>query len=366
MAVFIPGIELSRRLYLEAVRPILDRHFPDLPHAAAHVGSGSDVLGYDTEMSSDHFWGLAVHLFLRTADADLKDAIHRLMGEELPLEIAGYPVGYGDSEAEAGMDVMRRTSARPLRHHVWAMTVEAFLENTLHWTPGEGLTAADWLSFPQQNLLEVTAGAVHFDGVGEITSMRDRLAWYPHDVWLYLMACGWQRIGQEEHLMPRAGYVGDELGSALIGSRLVRDVMSLCFLMERRYAPYPKWFGTAFARLSCAGEMTPLLRRAQGAATWQEREQALGEAFSALARRHNRLGVTPPLPENPSPFFGRPFQVIHGSDFAAALLAAITDPEVQGIASRGRIGSIDQFSDSTDLHEAGHLRSVVRQLYNML
>lgn len=53
--MFIPGIELSRRFYAEAVRPILDAHYPGLPHAAAHVGS--DVLGYDTEMSTDHFWG---------------------------------------------------------------------------------------------------------------------------------------------------------------------------------------------------------------------------------------------------------------------------------------------------------------------
>ena len=67
-----------------------------------------------------------------------------------------------------------------------------------------------------------------------------------------MMASGWQRIGQEEHLTPHAGSVGDELGSALIGSRLVRDIMSLCFLMEKRYAPYAKWFGTAFLRLECA------------------------------------------------------------------------------------------------------------------
>ncbi|MCP6756936.1 DUF4037 domain-containing protein, partial [Klebsiella pneumoniae] len=68
--------------------------------------------------------------------------------------------------------------------------------------------------------------------------------------------------------MQRAGYVGDELGSAIMGSRLVRDVMALCFLMERQYAPYPKWFGSAFKRLSCAGAISPLLWQAQSAAAW--------------------------------------------------------------------------------------------------
>ena len=36
------------------------------------------------------------------------------------------------------------------------------------------------------------------DGAGELTRTRARLAWYPRDVWLYLLACQWQRIGQEE------------------------------------------------------------------------------------------------------------------------------------------------------------------------
>jgi hypothetical protein len=37
--------------------------------------------------------------------------------------------------------------------------------------------------------------------------------------------------------MPRAGLAGDELGSAVIAARLVRDCMSLCFLMEWQCAP---------------------------------------------------------------------------------------------------------------------------------
>ena len=71
--------------------------------------------------------------------------------------------------------------------------------------------------------------------------------------------------------MPRAGFTGDELGSAIIGSRLVRDVMSLCFLMERRYAPYPKWFGAGFKQLACFEHLSTVLWRAQQAATWPER-----------------------------------------------------------------------------------------------
>jgi hypothetical protein len=54
------GLELCRLFYAEAVRPLLG----DLPHAAARIGGGSDVLGFDTERSTDHDWGPRLELFL--------------------------------------------------------------------------------------------------------------------------------------------------------------------------------------------------------------------------------------------------------------------------------------------------------------
>jgi len=252
----------------------------------------------------------------------------------------------------------------PINHHVFPVTLRTFFLTQLAYDINHPPDMAEWLTFPSQALREVAAGAVHHDGIGELTKLRAHLAWYPHDIWLYLLASGWQRIGQEEHLMPRAGFVGDELGSALIASRLVHDVMSLCFLLEKQYAPYPKWFGTAFKQLECAGQLWPVLWRAQQAPTWQEREAALCEAYEFLARAHNALRVTPHLPETVSHFFNRPFKVIDGSSFAQALVAQITDPAVKRLASRPLIGSIDQFSDSTDLRTATDFQPTLRKLYH--
>ena len=63
-ADFIPGLELSRLFYAEQVRPLLDASFSGLPHSAALIGWGSDVLGFDTARSTDHNWGPRVQLFL--------------------------------------------------------------------------------------------------------------------------------------------------------------------------------------------------------------------------------------------------------------------------------------------------------------
>ena len=163
--------------------------------------------------------------------------------------------------------------------------------------------------------------------------------------------------------MPRAGFVGDELGSALIGSTLVRDIMSLAFLMEMQYAPYPKWFGSAFQELSCGPALAPFLRDAQLAASWEQREAALCDAYEMLARLQNSLGLTDPLPEQVSSFHDRPFKIIQGESFANSLCERIVDPDVKRIAARGLIGSIDQFSDNTDLRSHPLWRERVRELY---
>ena len=163
--------------------------------------------------------------------------------------------------------------------------------------------------------------------------------------------------------MGRAGSVGDELGSALIGARLVRDLMRLCFQMEREYAPYPKWFGTAFKQLEAAPTLTPHLRAALGSETWQERDSHLAPAYELVAAKHNALGLTEQLPERVRDFFGRPFKVIALHGFADALLKQITDAKVQRIARRRPIGSLDQFSDSTDLVSHSRWRPTLRKLY---
>jgi hypothetical protein len=48
-ASFIPGLPLGRAFYLRAAREIIESVIPPDSYAAAFMGSGSDVLGYDSE-----------------------------------------------------------------------------------------------------------------------------------------------------------------------------------------------------------------------------------------------------------------------------------------------------------------------------
>jgi hypothetical protein len=365
MSDFIPGLRLSQLFYLEAVRPILDAVFPDLKYSAALIGSGSETLGFDTEMSTDHHWGPRVMLFLNKDDCHhYRQALDEALRQKLPARFHGYSTNFTlPNPADNNVQLREDVDTGPINHRVDVFTIRGYFLDYLDFDVEEAIEPADWLTFPEQKLRTLTAGEVYHDGMG-LQAVRDRFNYYPRDVWLYLLASGWNRIGQEEHLMGRAGIVDDEIGSAIIGARLVRDAMRLCFLMEKQYAPYAKWFGRAFHRLRCAEDLSPTLRRVLLAETWQEREKHLATAYVYLAEMHNQSGITEALPARVTNFFGRPFQTIHaGGGFADAIRARITDPAVKRLADRKLIGSIDQFSDSTDILADPLWRLTLRRLY---
>jgi len=333
---FIPGLELSRLFYQEIIKPILDEHFDFLHYSAALIGAGSEVLSFDTAMSRDHDWGPRLQLFLTESDysnnvKEIEATLHRYLPNQF-----------------RGISIQWVIGGPTNRQCVELYTIRDFFRQYLNFDIRCELNPIDWLTFPEQKLRTVVSGAIYRDDIG-LQLNRERFRYYPYEIWLYLLAAGWTRIGQEEHLMGRAGTVGDELGSALIAARLVRDIMRLCFLMEKQYAPYAKWFGTAFAQLKSAEKLTSLLHQVLLSPTWLERQMYLVPAYEILAMQHNALNITGMLDTKVHNFHERPFLVIDGGRFANALRAKITDPAVKRIADRWLIGSVDQFSDSTDL-----------------
>lgn len=360
---FVPGLLLNERFYREAVRPILADAFPRLRYSAALIGPGSDVLGYDTARSTDHEWGPRLFLVVSTDDhAAHASAIHSVLGDRLPPRFMGYSTHFGPPGSD-GVRTLEPNPGGAIAHKI-EVHPPGLLASWLGVDPFGKLSVVDWLLMPQQKLLEVTSGRVYHDGLGMLASLRANLAYYPRDVWLYILAAQWGRISQQEAFVGRAGEVGDELGSALIAAALVRDLMGLGFLIERRYAPYSKWFGAAFAELACAPLLTPLFQRTLRAETWHDREEALTAAYEVVAERHNSLGITAALDPRTRTYYDRQFQVLFAERFCDALVAEIVDPTVRAIIDRaGLIGSVDQVTDNVDALTSTKRLAVLRALY---
>jgi hypothetical protein len=343
---FLPGLDLSKAFYNEAVKPFMEENYPDLVYSAVRIGHGSDVLGYDTAQSMDHDWGPKLQIFLKDSDYySLKEEMDEKLRHNLPLEIQGFPTNF--TKNEDGTLSMKQIDRGPVNHGVTIDTVGGFFIGYLGFNPTENLRIIDWLVLPQQMLLSIANGRVFHDGLKKIESIVTKLEYYPHDLWLYLLSNQWRRISQEIAFMGRCGQVGDDLGSRIVASRIVSDIMRLCFLMERQYAPYIKWFGTAFSKLKSAKALTPIFNEIMDANTWQERQNHLTRSYEYVAKMHNELGITDSLTTKVSQFYNRPFMIIRADIYADAIHDEIKDDEVRQLPKY--LGGINQYVDSTEV-----------------
>ena len=344
MGDFVSGLVLCRDFY----RDVLE-HRLAAGHAAALLGPGSDVLGYDDERSTDHDWGPRCQIFVPPDDvADVRDAVAR----SLPDTYRGWSVAIG------------RDGEEP-RPQVVVDTLDHWLSAELGWkvAANHEFTHQDWLVIPQTRLLGITQGAVFADPQGDLERLRRRLAWYPEPVWWWLLACQWRRLAQEEPFVQRTAEAGDDLGSRIVGGRLVRDCIRLAMLMARAYAPYGKWLGTSFCRLDDPDGLGAALSAAMAADTGGDRERALGEAYRLLATRFNGLAPDLGLGTQLRSFHDRPTQVLGADRFAQAALERVTDARLSHLPL---VGGVDQLIDVTDVLAEPRLASRSRSFYESL
>eukprot|EP01052_Picozoa_sp_SAG31_P024932 SAG31_NODE_2155_length_6311_cov_3.139086_2_plen_427_part_00 len=387
----ISGLELAEAFYTDVVGPLLRSHAAAgaeaqlkssntcLKYAAALIGPGSEVLGFDDATSRDHDWGPRLQIFLAADGADpaeqqaTADGIARMLRSKLPAAFRGYSTHFEDvGDDDPGVALLAPGTAGNITHRVKVSTLSGYLEEYLG--PGLGVGPGpggwrDWLRIPAHKLRTVgVGGRVFCDDTGELTAIRALIGgYYPKDVWLFLLHAGYSRLGQLSHFMGRCGQAGDELGSRLIAAQLVHDIMSLCFLLERQYAPYAKWFGKGFSKLACAPDMTPLLSKAMDGGSWEARDAALGQVYNLLGELLNSKTAFTGIPaqtEHVVQFWTRPFQVPNSGGWCdggliTVIASAIEDAGLRQLCERRPVGNAEQHFDSTEVLEDPSLLAAI-------
>ena len=256
------GLSLARRFF-EASRPMLDSQMPDIMArcAAGLVGEGSECLGVDDSISQDHDWGAAFCLWIPD-DLFLKER------SRIEQCLARLP------ECFEGFDVRMKPERRMGR--VGPFPTRAFYRRFLGMdhTPR---TWQEWRSIPEYHLCSCTNGAVFMDNDGEFTSLRQSmLQYYPDDVRLKKIAARCMIMAQTgQYNLPRSLKRGETVAAMLAAARFSEAVLSMVFLLNRRFMPFYKWAGRVAQDLPLLGQETVNVLRQLSCTSWNDPAQGM-------------------------------------------------------------------------------------------
>ncbi len=274
------GLELSRAYFERFGRPMLEEQFPELlPFLAVGLfGQGSECFGWDDALSRDHDFEPGFCLFL--PEEEIVDRRQAFLLErayaKLPKEFEG----------------LRRSLMQPAggaRHGV--LRTAEFFTKTIG-SPNGALSLEQWLTLPEQALAEATNGAIFLDNWGEVSRIREQLAYFPEDVRCKRLAGRLLLMAQAgRYNVPRCLGHGESGAAQLAAIEFAGSAMAAAFLLARRYRPYYKWRFRALRELPGLSELAFPLEQILTTPCDEEKLQTIEEICAAVAAEVRRQGL---------------------------------------------------------------------------
>jgi len=360
MVEFINGLNLSERFFFDIAKPILDKYFPDLVYSSGLIGYGSDVLGFDDVISTDHMWGPRFYMFVSETDIALKEQLFSVFSKELPYTYEGYSVNFSKPNMnDSGVrhpEYITKGLVSPL---IFIQTLNVYLDSYLGVHDFDTLSMVDWLALSEHRLLSLTSGKIFVDNL-DINKQLSKIRFYPDHVRLFLIASNWSLIAEEQAFVKRCFDVGDEIGSVLVCARIAERLMRLAFLYCNMYAPYSKWFGKAFKLLPIQENIKFALHLAVIATNIEEREKNIVLSQKLLADLHNSLKITEFIDIKIERYFGRDIKVIFADKLAESVKKKLSGTLLENCPL---IGSLSEVSNFTIISDSPDYQAKIRALY---
>ncbi len=260
------GIELAERYYEAFGKEMLHQKFPEIEGelAIGILGSGSECLGFDDDISTDHDFEPAFCIFV-------PEQIDDKTFFELEREYARLPkefLGYRKNE---------RAAVGGNRHGVIRIS-DFLLAKTGSKTAD--LSLMDWFFVPEQALLEATSGKIFCDSNNVLTDKLKKLSYMPEDVRLKKLAGNLLMMAQAgQYNYKRTLKRGDTAAAQLSVIEFVKATLNVVFLLNKRYIPYYKWVFRALRELKTLPSLEKTLEYLISSenATNSDKKQALIE-----------------------------------------------------------------------------------------
>ncbi|MCH5320986.1 MAG: DUF4037 domain-containing protein [Eubacterium sp.] len=283
------------------------------------------------------------------------------MAENLPYEYMGYSVNFTDPDPnDCGVQHPKFINSGKVNPLIFIQTFNEFLNDEIGTADLDSITPLDWLVFSEHRLLSLVCGKLFVDKLN-IREQTAKIKYYPDDVKLYLIASQWELISSEQAFVKRCGEVGDEIGSQIICARIAERLMRLCFLYKGKYAPYSKWFGTAFNKLGIDESIKAKINAALQATDLIERENNLVEAQALVADLHNASGLTDKVDYSVEFYFGRDIKVIFADKFVDATIEKLKGTVFENIPL---IGTMSQFGGLSSFADEKQFYNQIKKLYD--
>lgn len=279
------GLDLSRAYYEEHGLPMLQDQFGDIFEyiAVGLVGSGSECFGYDDDASHDHDFEPGFCIFLPSEDLVSRKQEFQLERAyaKLPKEYLGFT----------------RSPLNPVggnRHGV--LRTGDFYRSKCGSVDGV-LSSEQWISIPEYALAEAVNGCVFSDKFGEFTAIRDRLSFYPEDVFRKKLAGQLLRMEQAgQYNYHRCLAHGESAAAQLAVGEFVDATLHTVFLLNRVYMPYYKWSFRALREQnllsSLAQPLEYLLSTGNDSALSADKEVVIEKMASDIIQELQNQGLT--------------------------------------------------------------------------
>jgi hypothetical protein len=174
----ITDLEMARSYFTEWGLPFIKQHFPSISErVAAGIWRGSQSLGADDALSSDHGWGAAFTLLLTEQDfQETAERLDQALQKNAPAEWKGFPT--------------------QTDYEITVTSIDRFFQDWVGFSipPADSSLLLEGFHFRfgtrETELYMIRHGHVFYDPLGEFTTRRDLFLKYPNDIRL-------RRINQE-------------------------------------------------------------------------------------------------------------------------------------------------------------------------
>ncbi|WP_300465226.1 DUF4037 domain-containing protein [Desulfobacula sp.] len=234
------GLELSHTYFMTYGEQMIKDKFYSHRHkiAAGMAGEGSECLGFDDPISRDHDWGPGFCLWLTDGDFDDIGRSLQQAYDKLPRVFMGFA----------------RKAAALSDKKVGVFRITDF------YTRFTGLPHApedklQWLPLSDEYLCACTSGKVFCDPLGTFSNIRNTLLdFYPEDIRLFKIAAKCMTCAQSgQYNFMRSVKRGEVFAAAYALNTFCSDIVSLVFLLNKKFVPFYKWKHRAVKALGILG-----------------------------------------------------------------------------------------------------------------